>query len=217
MEGTENRISMKRNLTFAVIGLTLGLVSGFKASNYNYRADLNASKMAGITAAGTGAGGTQAALTQVESVVARARQEPPNFEALHEAAHLFVQINRPDGSIEFLLKAQQLKPDDAETMAELAESYYLSQKFDDAIGWARRALVVKPGLPIANYYLMASYVETNTNLDEAARILDELEKFKPGDKALAQIREVIQKGRAETGKKSVLSHGPEEATGGKQR
>jgi tetratricopeptide (TPR) repeat protein len=207
---------MKRNLTFAVIGLTLGLVSGFKASNYNYRADLNAKKMAGINAAGTGAGGTQAAMAQVQQVVARARQEPANLEAQHEAAHMFVQINRPDGAIEFLQKAQQLKPDDADTMAELAESYYLTQRFDDAISWARRALVAKPGLPIANYYLMASYVETNTNLDEAARILDELEKFKPGDKALAQIREVIQKGRAETGKKSVLSHGPEEAKGGKQ-
>lgn len=209
---------MKRNLTFAVIGLTVGLVSGFKASNYSYRAALSAKKMEGINAAALPGGGTQAAMGQVQALMARARQEPANFDAQHEAAHMFVQINRPDGALEFLTKAQQLRPDDAETMAELAESFYLTQKFDDAITWSRRALVAKPGLPIANYYLMASYVETNTNLDEAERILDELEKFKPGDKALAQIRDVIQKGRAETGKsKSVLSHGPEEARGGKQR
>jgi tetratricopeptide (TPR) repeat protein len=53
---------------------------------------------------------------------------------------MFVQVQRPDGALEFLLKAQKVKPDDAETMAEIAEAYYLSQKFDEAISWARRAL-----------------------------------------------------------------------------
>ena len=209
---------MKRNVTFAIVGMTLGLVTGFKVSNYSYRAEVNAKKMAGIGAASAAGGGNQAAMAQVQAVVARARQEPPNFEALHEAAHMFIQIQRPDGAFEFLHKAQQMKPDDAETMAELAEAYYLSQKFEEAIKWARQALVSKPGLPIANYYLMASFVETNSNLEQAERILDELEKIKPGDQALAQIREVIQKSRAESGKsKTVLSHGPEEPRGGKQQ
>jgi hypothetical protein len=64
---------------------------------------------------------------------------------------------------------------------------------------------------------MASYVETNTNLDEAEKILDDLEKFKPGDQALAQIREVIRKGRPDGAKgKTVLGHGPEEAKGVKR-
>jgi tetratricopeptide (TPR) repeat protein len=135
---------MKRNLTFAVVGLTLGLVSGFKASNYSYRSEQTAKRMAGINAAGTsaaagaaGANGASAAGTQaqVQAVIERARQEPPNFEALHEAAHMFVQVQRPDGALEFLLKAQQVKPDDAETMAEIAEAYYLTQKFDEAIKW----------------------------------------------------------------------------------
>jgi hypothetical protein len=64
---------------------------------------------------------------------------------------------------------------------------------------------------------MASFVETNTNLGEAEKILDELEKFKPGDQALAQIREVIRKGRPEGAKGNpVLAHGPEEAKGVKR-
>ncbi len=215
--------SMKRNLTFAVIGLVVGLVCGFSASNYNYRADLNTTRMLAVNAeAATAKPGRaneppQPSMEEVQSVIAKARQEPPDFKALQTAAHLFVQIQRPEGAVEFLLKAQQLKPEDPETLADLAEVYYLTQKFDESIKWARRALVVRPKLPIANYYLMASFVETNTNLDEAERILGELEEFRPGDQALAQIRQVIQQSRKEGGKgKTVLAHGPEDPGGGKR-
>ncbi|MEP7271719.1 MAG: hypothetical protein ABI882_09445 [Acidobacteriota bacterium] len=213
---------MKKNLAYAAIGLTVGLVCGFKASNYNYRSELNANKMAGINSAvpakpGAGAQPDQPSVAEVQAVVAKARREPPDFEAQHEAAHLFVQIQRPEGALEFLLKAQQLKPEDPETLADLAEVYYLSQKFDESIKWARRALVARPKLPIANYYLMASFVETNTNLGEAERILSELEEIRPGDQALAQIRNVIQQTRKEGVKgKTVIAHGPEEAVGEKR-
>jgi len=102
-------------------------------------------------------------------------------------------------------------------LAELAEAYYLTQKFDESIKWARRALQAKPGLPIANYYLMASYIETNQNLSEAERILADLETLRPGDQALAEIRQLIQKAKLDGGKsKSVLAHGPESETGGRR-
>ncbi len=211
---------MKRNLTFAIMGLTLGLVCGFKASNYNHRADLAARQMSAVNSAvsaKSGPPGAQPGVAEVQAVVARARQNPPDFEALQEAAHLFVQIQRPDGAIEFLLKAQQLKPEDPETLADLAEVFYLSQKFEEAISWARRALVVRPKFPIASYYLMASFVETKTNLNEAERILAELEVFRPGDPALAQIRQVMQTaGSAGDKGKTVLTHGPEDPSGGKR-
>jgi len=70
---------------------------------------------------------------------------------------------------------------------------------------------------ISNYYLMASYIETNQNLPEAERILADLEALRPGDRALGEIRQLIQKAKLEGGKsKSVLAHGPETEAGGRR-
>ena len=215
---------MNRNLGYALIGLTLGLVCGFKAANYGYRSEINASRSAAVSSAASlnpNAVGNrqrgQAVIAQVQASVEKARSNPQDFDAQHEAAHLFTQIQRPDGAIEFLLKAQQIRSTDPDTLAELAEAYYLTQKFDESIKWARRALQAKPGLPIANYYLMASYIETNQNLSEAERILADLETLRPGDQALAEIRQLIQKAKLDGGKsKSVLAHGPESETGGRR-
>jgi len=217
-------IVMKKNLGYAVIGLTVGLVCGFKAANYGYRSELNANRTSAVNSAaslnpntvGNGQRG-QAVIEQVQASVEKARTNPQNFDAQHEAAHLFTQIQRPDSAIEFLLKAQQIKPTDPDTLAELAEAYYLTQKFDESINWARRALQAKPAFPIANYYLMASYIETNQNLPEAERILADLEALRPGDRALGEIRQLIQKAKLEGGKsKSVLAHGPETEAGGRR-
>jgi tetratricopeptide (TPR) repeat protein len=216
---------MKRNLTFAIIGLTIGLVCGFKAANYNYRAEIAANRNAGTLAAvnpvgGGGAGGA-ANQAEVQRIVEKARQNPQDFDAQHAAADQFMQIERADGAIEFLNKAQQLRPNDPETLGELAEAYYLTQKFDEAIKWAKRALEVRPSYPLATFYLMASYVETRQNLDEADRLLAQLEALRPGDKTLGQVRQVLQQAKTEGGKgsaKTTVQHGPDEPkpTGGRR-
>ena len=128
----------------------------------------------------------------------------------------FIEIQRPDGALEFLLRANQIKPDDPEVMGDLSEAYFFAQKFDEAITWSRRALIKRPNYPLATFYLMASLVETHQNMDEAERLLAQLEALKPGDAALAQVRQHLQTAKQEKGQtKSVLSHGPE--TGGGKR
>jgi len=44
-------IVMKKNLGYAVIGLTVGLVCGFKAANYGYRSELNANRTSAVNSA----------------------------------------------------------------------------------------------------------------------------------------------------------------------
>lgn len=208
---------MKRNLIFSIVGLTLGLVSGFRVANYTYRAELETGRIAALSPGSGASKDAQPNIAQVQAVVAKARSNTQDFDAQHEAAHLYTQIQQPEGAIEFLIKAQQIRPKDPETLAELAEAYYFSQKFDEAITWARRGLAENPSFPIANYYLMVSLLEGNKNLDEAERILGELEKLRPGDQALAEIRQVLIKAKGATGNsKSVLSHGPQPETGGKR-
>lgn len=203
----------------------VGLVCGFQVANYNYRSEMMASKNAAAVSAAAGAGQSQPSNAEVMAIIERARNNPQDFEAQHAAAEQFIQIQRPEGALEFLTKAQHLKPDDPDTLAELAEANYLLQRFDESIKWAKRALAVQSPDPrsthklMANFYLMVSYVETGQNLDEAERLLAQLEELRPGDRTLAEVREAIAKSRAESvrGKaKTTLSHGPEEAPGGRR-
>src|SRR5207248_5304865 len=139
----------------------------------------------------------------------RARNNQTDLEAQRQAAAQFIEIQRPDGALEFLLRANQIKPGDPDVMGDLSEAYFFSQKFDEAISWSRRALAARPTYPLATFYLMASLVETRQNLDEAERLLAQLEALKPGDAALAQVREQLQTAKQPKGQtKSVLSHGP---------
>ena len=231
---------MNRNITFAVLGLMVGLVCGFKTANYAFRREkmdaVNASSAqaaSGLAQASSVNSSSspdirpdqgQQIINEVRAVIEKARNQPQDFDAQREAANQFIQIQRPEGALEFLLRANQIKPTDVETMGDLGEAYYFKQQFDESIKWSRRALAQRPGYPLAMFYLMASLIEQKQNLDEAAQLLERLETLKPGDAALAQVRQSLE---AATGKgsapqsKSVLSHGPDESgiprTGGTGR
>lgn len=209
---------MKKNLSFAMIGLALGLVCGFKVANSSYRSELKANRESEAISAGASQRNQQVN-DQARAVIEQAHQNPQDFDAQHRAAEQFIQIQRPMGAIEFLTRAHQIKPDDAETMADLGEAYYLAQKFDESIDWSRRALKARPGYPLATFYLMASFVETERNLDEAEKLLGELEQLRPDDPALRQIRQILRtskKERASSEAKNVLLHGPEQSIGGRR-
>ncbi len=79
----------------------------------------------------------------VMAQVTKARQEPNDFEAQLKAAELFYQIQRYDSAIEFLLKANKLRPDDYETLVSLGIINMDAGHFDVAEKWYRAALAKK--------------------------------------------------------------------------
>jgi len=205
----------KINLVFVVIGLAVGLFSGFKLANRTYRAELKEGRDRAAAVAINSTNPTKKA-SEIEAVITKARNNPGDYQAQLDAAEQFLSIQRADGSVEFLNRALQIKPNDPDALASLGEVSYVQQKFDDAINYSRRALKERPGLPIAQFYLMASLVETRQNLDEAEKLLGELERLRPGDKALQQVRQIIQSSKSgpsgsTAAGKSVLAHGPEES------
>ena len=206
----------KINLVFVVIGLAVGLFSGFKLANRTYRAELKEGRDRAAAVAINSTNPAKKA-SEIEAVITKARNNPGDYQAQLDAAEQFLSIQRADGSVEFLNRALQIKPNDPDALASLGEVSYVQQKFDDAINYSRRALKERPGLPIAQFYLMASLVETRQNLDEAEKLLGELERLRPGDKALQQVRQIIQSSKSgqpsgsTAAGKSVLAHGPEEA------
>jgi tetratricopeptide (TPR) repeat protein len=221
---------MKRNISFALLGMLIGLATGFKTANYTFRREKSeavsasaaqaASRLSQASSVNSSSSPEklpeqgQQIINEVRAIIDKARSRPQDFDAQREAANQFIQIQRPEGALEFLLRANQIKPDDIDTMADLSEAYYFKQQFDESVKWARQTLGQRPGYPLAMFYLMASLIEEKQNLDEAAQLLARLEALKPGDPALAQVRQSLEgmTGKGATPQsKSVLSHGPEES------
>jgi len=141
----------RENLLFAIIGLLLGFIVGFMfASSMSQKVQTQtASASQNLPAdhppiGAQNAGDPAAMREQVTAQIQKARDEPTNFEAQVTAAQLFYQIERYDQAIEFLLKANQLKPSDYETVANLGLVNLDAGHFEQAEKWYRAAAKMKP-------------------------------------------------------------------------
>jgi tetratricopeptide (TPR) repeat protein len=150
----------KENILFSIIGLLLGLIIGFLVTN-----SINQSGGASRTQSARGAQQTselppnhpaipsngvadsQQQMTppaEVTEAIQKARNEPNNFEAQMKAAELFYQIRRYDEAIDFLLRANQLRPDSYETIVALGNTYFDAEKYKEAEQWYTAALIKNP-------------------------------------------------------------------------
>ncbi|MBV9210759.1 MAG: tetratricopeptide repeat protein [Acidobacteria bacterium] len=145
----------KENILFSVIGLLLGCIVGFVFANtvnqrgYEPGAQNAASKNQSlppdhppVPSNGVADQGEQPAAVMQQ--IQQARNEPNNFEAQVGAAQLYYQIRRYDEAIEFLLKANQLRPDDYQTVVMLGDANFEAEHFEAAEKWYTAALTKKP-------------------------------------------------------------------------
>lgn len=135
----------KKIFLFGIGGLFLGCVIGFAFANYINRNWANPSNPATtnpnvIPPSHPDFNSGGAAQPQVQAVIEKAEAEPDNFEAQVKAAGMFYQIQRFDQAIEFLKKANRLKPDDYGTIVNLGNSYFDSNQFEEAEKWYSAAL-----------------------------------------------------------------------------
>lgn len=139
----------RENLLFAIIGLLLGFIVGFMfASSMSQRAAQTASASQTLPAdhpplGAQNAPDPAAMREQVTAQIAKARNEPQNFDAQVNAANLYYQIQRYDQAIEYLLKANQLKPADYDTVALLGVVNLDAGHYDQAEKWYRAALKMR--------------------------------------------------------------------------
>ena len=220
--------AMKNQVGFAVLGLLIGLVIGFKWANYNFRQVENEATKAKIVEATNNLKANPTAAgqmpQQILAAINKARENPNDFEAQRQAADFYMQVNKLDGALPFLQKSHELKPDDPNVMADLSAIYFEQKNFTEAVNWSRKAIAKEANHPLGKFYLMASLVESNQSLGEADKLLTELEqsakaKGAPPEaqRALTQMRERLQQARNNKGggdAKSMLQHGPD--TGGKK-
>jgi len=104
----------RENLLFAIIGILFGFIVGFMSASIMNQKYGPSSPTASASQAmpadhppvgAQNAGNPQGMQAEVQESIAKAKNEPKNFDAQLKAAELYYQIQRYDQAIEFLLKA----------------------------------------------------------------------------------------------------------------
>jgi tetratricopeptide (TPR) repeat protein len=189
----------RENLLFAIIGVLLGFIIGFifsstmsqrygpgapaATSNQNLPADHPPIQ-------GGDPQNPQAIFAQVQASMKKAREEPNNFDAQVDAAKLEYQIQRFDQAVEFLLKANQLKPDDYEVVAMLGSANLEASHYDMADKWYKIALRKKP--EDVSVLAGVAYLQLQKgDVKEAEKAIASLEKVDPNNQDLPQFRDKL--------------------------
>ena len=189
----------RENILFAIIGLLLGFIVGFMfASSMSQKAmqPAAAGSAQGLPAdhppvGGQGAAGNpQAMQAQVQASLEKARSEPENFEAQIQAADLYYQIQRYDQALEYLLKANQLKPTDYRTVVLLGMVNLDAGHYDQAEKWYRAAMKIKQDDVMVFAGLAATTLQKG-DAKAAEVAIAQLEKADPNSEDLPQFRDKL--------------------------
>lgn len=191
------------NFLFAIIGALLGFIIGFMlhgaitdreavtrgaAPGQQGQLPANHPPVGGDP---NSTGDPQQIFGQVQESMKKARENPKDFDAQVTAARLEYQIQRFDEAIEYLLKANQLRPDDYETIAFLGEANMDASHYDAAEKWYRAALIKKPDEIVTLDGLC--FVLLSKGDAKAAEVqMNKLAKLDPTNQDLPQFRNKLE-------------------------
>lgn len=143
----------KENILFAIVGLLLGLIIGFMFAN-NVNQKVNSPMQTAVKQNPNmpeghpdinGMNQPAAANTQqAEAAMEKAKLEPDSFEAQVKAAEMNYQIEAYDKAVEYLTRANKIKPEDYPTIVNLGNAYFDGGNYAEAEKWYAAALVKKP-------------------------------------------------------------------------
>src|SRR5215813_3809649 len=220
---------LRGNASLVIVCLLLGLIGGFKIANSQYRIQQSASLNRDIAQATKGMDGGGGAQAQVTAIIDKARANPNDADAQLDAAAQFLQIQRPQEAMAFLEQARKADPNDRRASAGLGVAHFMLGQYNQAIESLKRSREQGANSAFVTTFLIDSYIQARNNLDEAARLLKEIEAQGADPAGLAQTRAELNAARsggtvnsgaapgaqpkdgAEAQKpKTVLSHGPEE-------
>jgi|SRR5215813_8252933 len=218
---------LRGNASLVIVCLLLGLIGGFKIANSQYRIQQSASLNRDIAQAtkGMDGGGAQA---QVTAIIDKAKANPNDADAQLDAAAQFLQIQQPQEAMAFLEQARKADPNDRRASAGLGVAHFMLGQYNQAIEHLKRSREQGANSAFVTTFLIDSYIQARNNLDEAARLLKEVETQDVDPARLAQLRADLQAARAggtgnsgaapgekpagageASNPRTVLSHGPE--------
>jgi tetratricopeptide (TPR) repeat protein len=188
----------RENLLFAIIGVLFGFIVGFMfASSMSQKANSPATATAGAQMpadhppiGAQNAGNPQGMQAEVAASLEKARNEPKNFDAQIKAAELYYQIQRYDQAIEFLLKANQLKPTDYRTVVILGMVNLDAGHYETAEKWYQAAMKMKSDDVMVLSGLAAATLQRG-DAKAAEDAIAKLEKVDPNSQDLPQFRDKL--------------------------
>jgi len=190
----------RENLLFAIIGILFGFIVGFMSASVMSQKYVPATTTAGNNQGlpadhpPVGSQGTsvnpQAMQAEVTASIDKARKEPNNFDAQLKAAELYYQIQRYDQAIDFLLKANQLKPTDYRTVVVLGMVNLDAGHYDAAEKWYRAAMKIKQDDTMVLSGLAAATLQKG-DAKAAEDAIAQLEKVDPNSVDLPQFRDKL--------------------------
>jgi Tfp pilus assembly protein PilF len=111
------------------------------------------------------------------------RLDPTNITIYKSLAALYVERNDLAAAERTYKLIIGLAPSDPEAVFFLANVYDEQHKNDEAVKYLKKAIELKPDYHQALNYLGYLYVDGNTNLDEAGRLIDKALALDPGNGA----------------------------------
>jgi Flp pilus assembly protein TadD len=208
---------LRTKVSFVIVGLIVGLFAGFKISNSQYRREQSrAVELAAARGAATVRDGSgRHATAEIQAILDRARAAPNDADAQMEAASQFIQIEQPDSAMPYLEQADRARPNDLRIAAGIGVAHFMRGDFERAAGMLKKSRDLGATELTVTSLLIGAYIEMRKNLDEADRLLRELETKGVDPAKTAQIRADLNAARAGNvgGSKSVLDHGPENKVG----
>jgi len=176
----------RENLLFAIIGILLGFIVGFMFASSMSQKQASQQMAASqslpadhppLAGGGQNAPDPQAMRAEVAGQLEKARNEPNNFDAQIKAAQLYYQIQRYDQAIEFLLKANALKPTDYQTVVALAVTNLDAEHYDTAEKWYQAALKMKSD----DVMVLAGLADATLKKGDAKAAEDAIAKLEKAD------------------------------------
>jgi tetratricopeptide (TPR) repeat protein len=174
---------MQKNILFGIVGLLIGLMIGFFAANRINRDALSQPSITQQTNSDAPFLNQQVQTTTVKEqhaqggmipavteTLAKAKNEPNNFEAQTAAGEMYLRIQNFDKAAEFYQRANQIKPADYQTTVKIGNIYFDSGQYEQAEKWYLKALEVKPNDVNVRTDLGITFVERQTpDLDRAVK------------------------------------------------
>jgi len=220
---------LNKRFTVVLVSVILGLFIGFKIANSQYRSEKGISLRSAVAHATGQMAGAQSVnssssqnltpeqrnqiLNETRAIIDKANKNPQDVEAQLAAADQFLEIGRAQESLQFLEQAYKVRPDDPRTSAGMGMAYFMMGRFDETIDWSKRSIAIENKNPGATFLLIASYIRTNKNLEEAERLINKLESENMKPELIARAREELKAVRSSnTGRgRSALDHAPEDS------
>ena len=187
----------RENFLFAIIGVLLGFILGFMLHGVMSQRD--AERASASTQQrpqlptdhppidNADSGNPQQTMEQVQGTIAKARNNPKDFDAQIMAARLEYQIQQYDEAIKFLLTANQLKPDNYDVLVMLGEANMDAQHWDASEKWYKAAQTKNPK-DVAVAASLAFVALQRSDAKAAERAIANLEKLSPDSPDLQNFK-----------------------------